>query len=248
MLDIRRLYYEQVDSLRTYFIDKELSSPLHMAICGADNRLSPLDLKNRVFCPLDLVEPDQQKIDEWKSKTLHGKHVNYLWQPFIDLHLSNKWLCVGDLFSETEGFVCAIQDGVVPTRNYRKHILKERVEDDLCRKCGSVPESLDHIISSFSVMAPREYLNRHNAICKESHQNFAFKHGLISKTCPIYQYKPTTVLENTNFRMYWDRQVYTDRPITHNKPNNLLVDRSNDSAYLIDVAIPHNGNIEQKYA
>lgn len=247
VVDVAAQHHRQVDSLRAYFYSKEQASPLHAAVCKADCGLTPLNLKDRSFNPLSGVKSDQERIDEWKSKAMHGKHVNCLWQPFVDLHLSNRWLCAGELFAETEGFMCAIQDGVVATRAYKKLIMKERVENDQCRMCGSALETLDHLISGCTVMAPVQYITRHNAVCKVIHQNLAYKHGLITGTCPVYRYEPQAVLDSSAYSMYWDRQVLTDRHTAHNKPDVLLVDKTGRSAYIIDVAIPHNSNIERKY-
>ncbi|CAD7084609.1 unnamed protein product [Hermetia illucens] len=113
--------------------------------------------------------------------------------------------------------------------------------------CGSALETLDHLISGCTVMAPVQYITRHNAVCKVIHQNLAYKHGLMTGTCPVYRYDPQAVLDSSAYSMYWDRQVLTDRHTAHNKPDVLLVDKTGRSAYIIDVAIPHNSNIERKY-
>jgi hypothetical protein len=47
--------------------------------------------------------------------------------------VSNKWLTNADLFTETEGFLTAIQDQVILTRNYKKYILKQPNIDEMCR-------------------------------------------------------------------------------------------------------------------
>jgi len=41
-----------------------------------------------------------------------------------------------DLLSETEGFLTAIQDQVILTRNYKKYILKQPDTNELCRRYG----------------------------------------------------------------------------------------------------------------
>jgi hypothetical protein len=43
----------------------------------------------------------------------------------VDTEASNKWLTNADLFAETEGCLTAIQNQVIPTRNYKKYILKQ---------------------------------------------------------------------------------------------------------------------------
>ncbi|KAF2891115.1 hypothetical protein ILUMI_15058, partial [Ignelater luminosus] len=77
-----------------------------------------------------------------------------------------------------EGFVMAIQDQVVATRNYRQHILTEQI-DDKCRKCHQSGETIQHIISGCSAVAQTKCLHRHNEIANIIHQAIAKKHQLI---------------------------------------------------------------------
>ena len=63
-----------------------------------------------------------------------------------------------DLFAETEGFLIAIQDQVILTRNYMKYILKQPNIDELCRRCGKEPETIQHITAACEQLAPAEYV------------------------------------------------------------------------------------------
>jgi hypothetical protein len=49
----------------------------------------------------------------------------------------------------------AIQDGILPTRNYQKHIMKKVNVKDECRKCGKEGETIERIISGCKIMAKR---------------------------------------------------------------------------------------------
>jgi hypothetical protein len=60
------------------------------------------------------------------------------------------------------GFIMAIQDKVIPVKNYRKFILKEDLQDDTCRRCEKVPETIEHITGSCTSPANMQYLHRHN--------------------------------------------------------------------------------------
>lgn len=53
-----------------------------------------------------------------KSKPLHGKYRNVMNQQCIDLEITNNWLKCINIFFETEGFVTAVQDGVIHTKTY----------------------------------------------------------------------------------------------------------------------------------
>jgi hypothetical protein len=104
----------------------------------------------------------------------------------------------------------AIQDGILPTRNYQKHIIKKADEKDECRKCGEEGETIEHIISGCKIMA-KEYLLRHNNVAKVVHQELAHRTQLIKGKTPSFKSVPDNVLESTRYKLTWDRSVITDR-------------------------------------
>jgi hypothetical protein len=102
----------------------------------------------------------------------------------------------GGLHEETVGFMRAIQGRVIATKNYRKHILKEKLENDKCRKCKVQAETTEHVISGCTAIANTDYLQRHDNIAKIIHQQLAEKYKLISDHVPYYKYDPANVTEN----------------------------------------------------
>jgi hypothetical protein len=121
-----------------------------------------------------------------------------------------------DLFAETEGFLTAIQDHVTHTRNYRKYILKLPNTDELCRRCRKESETIQHIIAACEQLASTEYVNRHGGVAKVIHQKLAEAAELTADKSPHYQYTPANVLENDNFKLYWNRSILTDKTIPFN--------------------------------
>lgn len=89
----------------------------------------------------------------WKEKELHGMFYKALHEPFVDKAATLNWLRFGDLFGETGAFVCAIQNQVIKTNNYRRYILNPG-------------ESLRHVISGCSALSNSEYLHRHNLVAR----------------------------------------------------------------------------------
>jgi hypothetical protein len=57
-----------------------------------------------------------------KQKSLHGRYFKELEQPEVNIQASHAWLKKSNIHPETEGFIFAIQDRVINTRNYKKHI------------------------------------------------------------------------------------------------------------------------------
>jgi hypothetical protein len=145
--------------------------------------------------------------------------------------------------SETEGFIFAIQDRVINTRNYKKHICDLQSIIDKCRICGTEGETIEHIISSCTVLAQSEYKKRHDIFAKIIHMNLAVKFNLLKNTQPHYSYTPESCLENDNYKLYFDRTVLTDIHTKHNRPDIIILNKQEKQAYLLDIAIPNSHNI-----
>jgi hypothetical protein len=77
-----------------------------------------------------------------------------------DILKNYAWLKKSNIHPETEGFIFAIQDRVINTRNYKKHICGLQSIIDKCRICGTEGETIEHIISSCTVLAQSEYKRR----------------------------------------------------------------------------------------
>jgi hypothetical protein len=131
---------------------------------------------------------------------------------------------------ETEGFIFAIQDRVINTRYYKKHI------------CG-----LQSIIDKCTVLAQSEYKKRHDIFAKIIHMNLAVKFNLLKNTQPHYSYTPESCLENDSYKLYFDRTILTDIHIKHNRPDIIIIlNKQQKQAYLLDIAVPNSHNITQK--
>jgi hypothetical protein len=60
---------------------------------------------------------------------------------------------------------------------------------DKCRICGTEGETIEHIISSCTVLAQSEYKKRHDIFAKIIHMNLAVKFNLLKNTQPQYTRK-----------------------------------------------------------
>jgi hypothetical protein len=121
-----------------------------------------------------------------------------------------------------KSFIFAIQDRVINTRNYKKHIYGLQSIIDKCRICGTEGETIEHIISSCTVLAQSEYKKRHDIFAKIIHMNLAVKFNLLKNTQPHYSYTPESCLENDSYKLYFDRTVLTDIHIKHNRPDIII--------------------------
>ena len=239
--NLQESHAKEVGKLHSYL--KTVTHPLHQAIVSLDHNITPMHLSANA-APIsenkNFVMDLEQK---WKEKELHGRYAAVLNSDVVDKQLSTMYLVKGQLLMETEGFVGAIQDQVMATRNYRKYILKQNLAHDRCRLCNNASETIQHLSSGCSYLAPRDHKNRHDDAAKILHQAICHKFGLVQDTVPYYKYSPKDVLENEEAKIYWDMAVITDREISHNRPDILIFTKKENTARIIDITIPADHNI-----
>jgi hypothetical protein len=90
----------------------------------------------------------------------------------------------------------AIQDKVIPVKNFRKFIVKEDLQDDTCRRSDKAPETIEHITGSCTSLTNMQYLQRYNNVAKIIHQLIAIDKLLkcihrIIKSIPQQKYWKT---------------------------------------------------------
>ena len=135
----------------------------------------------------------------------------------------------------------AAQDQTLPTRNYQAKILKTGV-DAKCRVCGKSDETIDHIVSNCSVLAPIEYTTRHDRVAQYIHWTLCNHYG-IETTNRWYDHKPEPVVNIKNITILWDFSIHTDRTIKANRPDIVIKDKQNKTCQLIEVSVPSDGNL-----
>ena len=242
--DLVQRHQGQIENLRSYFYKRANESDLHRTIVAADAKYTPLRLADQGYKMADIEKPNQT-IEKWKGKVLHGRYPTSLDNENIDRQASTAYLRHGNLFAETEGFISAIQDQVIPTKAYKKTVFKEQIDNIKCRMCNAHPEYLDHIIDGCPVLAPKEYLQRHDKVGNIIHLQLRKKYmnfdGMDEQ--PYYKYTPEAVQEDENVRIYWNRKIQTDKTILHNIPDLVLTHKKDKTTYIVDFAIPLGANI-----
>jgi len=174
---------------------------------------------------------------------LHGRHPYDFSQKYVDIEASNKWLTNADLFAETVGFLTAIQDQVILIRNYKKYILKQADTEELYRRCGKESETIRHITAACEQLAPTEYVKRLDGLAKVIHQKLAEAAELIEDKISHYKHTPASVLENENFKLYWNRSVLTDKTIHFNRHDITFMNKKTKNTFLIDIAVTNTHNL-----
>ena len=182
--------------------------------------------------------------EKWLKKPLHGKYNLRCQKADVDVTATHQWLRSSGPKSETEGFIIAAQDQYLFTRNYQANILKTGV-DDKCRFCDKFTETIDHLISSCSILAPTEYKNRHDRVGQYLHWTIC-KHYRLSTPTNWFEHHPQPVVEGENVSILWDFSIHTDRTIQANRPDIIIKDFKEQTCLLIDMSIPTDQNIAVK--
>ena len=139
---------------------------------------------------------------------------------------SSGWLPTAHLKPVAEALLTETQDQAVSTNWLACHILGTATSD-LCRKCGLFPESIEHIVAGCSVMAQTVYLNRLNAITSAVHWSLCGACGF-KQSEDWWKHNPVPVLENVNYKILYDSNIFTDRLISTRRPD-LVVNKETSS-------------------
>jgi len=121
--------------------------------------------------------------------------------------------------------------------------LKQPNINELCRRCGKESETIQHITAACKQLAPTEYVKRHDGLAKVMHQKLAETTYLIVEKSPYYKYTPASVLENNNFKLYWNRSILMDKTLPFNWPDITFINKKTKYTFLIDIAVPNTRNL-----
>jgi hypothetical protein len=73
------------------------------------------------------------------------------------------------------------------------------------------------------------YTHCHNQAANNVHHKLATKCGLSERQpTPYYKYEPQSVLENFNYKVYYDRSIMTNRSIQN---KTILIDAANPNTH-----------------
>ena len=146
------------------------------------------------------------------------------------------WLQNGDLKRETESFIVAAQN-----QSIRTNLVKARIDksqgDSLCRMCGKVDESIDHIVSDCSKLAQKEYKRRHENLGK-------IVRWKLDRKCNFeagdkwFEPESESVLENEDYKILWYFSIQTDHVIEARRPDLIVVDKKKRICKKIDFTVP----------
>jgi len=66
---------------------------------------------------------------------------------------------------------------------------------------------------------------------------------MIDDKSPYYKYTPANVLENENFKLFWNRSILMDKTTCFNRPEITFMNKKTKNTFLIDIAVPNTHNL-----
>ena len=111
--------------------------------------------------------------------------------------------------------------------------------------CRKVNESIDHIVTVCSKLAQKEYKRRHDNLGKIVHWKHARKCNFEGGD-KWYEHEPGSVLENEDYKIFWDFSIMTNHVIEARRPDLVVVDKKERSCKIIDFAVPGDSRIDEK--
>ena len=154
------------------------------------------------------------------------------------------WLHSSDLKGETESLIIAAQDQLLNTRYHQRKIIGMQV-DSKCRMCNTVEETVSHILSGCTTLAPTEYTHRHNKVASYIHWAICKELG-VAVPDKRYDHEPQALINTQDCTIMWDQPIGTDRTTNANRPDIVLHNGKDKTCLLIDVAISDDQNITVK--
>ena len=115
-----------------------------------------------------------------------------------------------------ESTIVAAQDQVISKNYFKNKILKEEI-DSKCRLCTQHEETINHRMAHFG---EEEYLMRHK-VCAHLHYSICKALGT-ETTVKWHTHTPTSVYEQEDITVLWNRAVHTDREVTANRTHTII--------------------------
>ena len=233
LLQIRQTVEEEIRNLSEY-ISSSTESALKEVI--TEGLLTVEDTKKEYK-----RKEMRNRQERWQNKALHGQYLKDT-DGKTDCEITWNWLKNGYLKKETEGFIMAAQDQAIRTNAIKAKIDKTS-SDSKCRLCKVKEETIDHLVSSCSKIAQTDYKERHNKVASMLHWNLCRKYNLPTAD-KWWEHKVDKVLQKEDVKILWDFKIQTDKHLAHNIPDITVVEKK--QVWIIDVAIPGDGRIEEK--
>ena len=140
-----------------------------------------------------------------------------------------------------------MQEQMVETRMW-KVSRGIQVENDKCRLCGQVKETMMHWISGCVRLVAREYLRRYDNVLMVLCVTWEIQQGLLEENTKWYKesWNKGKVIESKDFQLSWDFEYHLRKTTTARRPD-VTIELKKEKIYLVDMACPNEGNVNAKH-
>src|SRR5678815_2219523 len=208
---------------------------------GRNNESLEREIKNAKMTYKEKRE--EANLEQWKNHTFAKHHKNILDEAFIDTYKSNEVMIKGWLKSEDERTILAAQDQALRTNWFKKHIEGQNITDK-CRMCSGGSESVCHILSECKFLLKKgTYTERHNNICRLIHYRLCRKFEIEVNTVNHWEHNPNNIEENNRVLILYDYNIPTDAQVSHNKPDIVIYNKTENKCLIIEVGVPWDGRV-----
>ena len=125
-----------------------------------------------------------------------------------------------------------------------KQLLRKRASRR-CRFCNTRTETIDHLISGCTILAPNEYIHRHSSVGHYIHWKI-WNHYHIETPEKWCEDKPLPVMDTPKVTILWDYPIRTNITLQANRPDIVIKHKQNKACQLIDTIVPSDSNISAK--
>src|SRR5678815_5274493 len=110
--------------------------------------------------------------------------------------------------------------------------------------CNEWSESVCHILSGCGVLLLRgSYTEKHNNICRLIHYRLCRKFEIEVNTVNHWEHNPNNIEENNRVLILYDYNIPTDAQVTHNKPDIVIYNKTENKCLIIEVGVPWDGRV-----
>ena len=156
---------------------------------------------------------------KWEGKQLYGRFKRLINN--ISHDKTWMWLRKGNFKRETESLLMAAVNSAIRTSHIKARIDKTQ-QNSKYRLCGDRDETINHIISECSKLAPKEYKARNDWVGQVIHwemcKKFKFDHAN-----KWYMHNPAPILENDTHKLLWGFIIQTDHLISARRPDLIII-------------------------
>ena len=92
--------------------------------------------------------------------------------------------------------------------------MKQSDTDELRRRCGELSEKIQHITAACEQLASAEYVKRHDGLVEIIQQKLPEATEINGDIRPYYKCTLANILENENFKLYWNRSLLMEKKNT----------------------------------